>query len=499
MTDLQVAATDRHLASLGAIAALRGFRTGEFSPVELFDAVTERIERVDRADADGAGAINAVVQTLAGGRTAAQAAERRYLDGVDEPLGTGASALLGLPVVAKEKHGIAGQPLSQGLAALRDEVTDRDHPVIARIRASGGIVHARTACPEFSCATVTHSPLWGVTRNPWNRELSPGGSSGGSGAALAAGYAPLATASDIAGSTRIPAAFNGVVGYKAPYGRVPGMPPLAADWYRGDGPMARSVADAALLYNVLSGVHPGDHGTVPGEGALPIDYPDAAGWLTGKRIGLSVRLGDYLVNPDAQTAIRRTAALLAAAGADVVEVVLPWTSAEIRDITMGHFGHILGPAMAQLTAGMSGLADYTERFIADAAAAAERMSLVDSLAGESRLQSDLATALRDLDVLIAPVNAVDGLIADASYLDGITLPDPDGGEQHLAHYWQAHLTVPFNVNNRCPVLSVPIGFGANGLPIGMQIVGHPYAERTVFRAGAAVEALQPWPLLAPVG
>lgn len=491
--------TDRPLHTPGAIEALRAFRTRQLSPVELFDALTERIERLDQADPEGCGPINAVVQTLGDGRSAARSAERRYLDGVDEPLGAGGSALLGLPVATKEKHGIAGQPLSQGLSALRDELAKDDHPVIARVRAAGGVVHARTASPEFSCATVTHSPLWGVTRNPWNRRLSPGGSSGGAGAALAAGYAPLATASDIAGSTRIPAAFNGVVGYKAPYGRVPGMPPLSADWYRGDGPMARSVADTALLYNVLSGVHPGDHGTVPGEGAVPIDYPDAADWLAGRRIALSVQLGDYPVNPDAQAAIQRMAAVLGAAGADVVQVELPWTSAGIRDLTMAHFGHILGPAMAELTSGMDGLADYTRRFIADAAAAAARMSLIDTLAGESRLQAELAAAMGGADVLIAPVNAVDGLVADASYLDGITVAGPDGGDLHLTHYWQAHLTVPFNVNNRCPVLSVPIGFGANRLPVGMQIVGHPYAESTVFRAGAAVEALQPWPLLAPVG
>lgn len=489
------------LHELGAVEALRAFRSGELSPVELFDASVARIAAVDAAGSEGEGAINAVVQVLEGARGAAEEAERRYAAGVDEPLGTGGTALLGLPVATKEKHGLAGEPLSQGLVALRDERAAADHPVIERIRAAGGIVHARTSSPEFSCATVTHSRLWGVTRNPWNRALSPGGSSGGAGAALAAGYAPLATASDIAGSTRIPAAFNGVVGYKAPYGRVPGLPPLSADWYRGDGPMARTVADTALLAGVMSGMHPADHGTVPGEGSLPIEYPDAAGWLAGKRIALSVRLGDYPVHPDVQAAIRRTAAVLAGAGAIVEEVELPWASGRIRDVTMAHFGKILGPAMAELTAGMTELSDYTERFISDAHAAGERMSLVESLAGEARMQAELAAAMDGFDVLLAPVNAVDGLVADASYLDGITVPSPDqaGGEVRLDHYWQAHMTVPFNVNNRCPVLSVPVGIAGNGLPIGMQIVGHPYAESSVFRAGAALESLQPWPLLAPLG
>lgn len=485
------------LPSLGALDALRAFRTGEVSPVELHDALIARIEAADGLDVDG-GAVNAIVQTLDSARAVALNAERRYRDGVDAPLGTGATALLGVPVVTKEKHGLAGEPLSQGITALRHEIAAADHPVVERIRRTGGLVHARSSSPEFSCATVTHSPLWGVTRNPWHRAASPGGSSGGAGAALAAGYAPLATASDIAGSTRIPAAFSGVVGYKAPYGRIPGLPPLAADWYRGDGPMARSVADTALLTNVLSGIHPIDHGTVPGEGPLPIAYPDAVERVRGVRIGLAVRLGDYLVHEDVAAAVRRTAAVLEGAGAIVSEIELPWTSARIRDVTMGHFGAILGPAMAQLTAGMTDLADYTERFIADAAAAGARMPLVDTLAEESALQADLARAMADVDVLLAPVNAVDALDASGSYLDGITLTAPDGMPVHLEHYWQSHMTVPFNVANRCPVLAVPAGRSTVGVPIGVQIVGHPYAERSVFDVGAALEALQPWPLLAPL-
>lgn len=494
LTDARRDAADARLPGLGAVAALRAFRSRDLSPVELLDAVLDRIARLD----DGDQGVGAIVQVLDDAHDAARSAERRYAAGSDlGPLGSGSGALLGLPIATKEKHGLAGRPLSQGLMALRNEVATDDHPVVARIRAAGGIVHARTASPEFSCATVTHSRLWGVTRNPWNRELSPGGSSGGAGAALAAGYAPLATASDIAGSTRIPAAFCGVVGYKAPYGRIPGLPPLSADWYRGDGPMARSVADTALLANVLSGIHPADHGTVPGSAPIPVEFPDAAAWAKGKRIALAVRLGDYPVDPDVERAVRETAAALAAAGATVEEVELPWTSAGIRDVTMAHFGSILGPAMSRLTAGMTELTDYTERFIADAAAAAERMELVETLAGEARMQADLAAAMRGFDVLLTPVNAVAGLQADGSYLDGIDAVGADGERVHLEHYWQGHMTVPFNVCNRCPVLSVPAGVAGNGLPVGVQIVGHPYAEESVFRAGAAVEALRPWPLLAP--
>src|SRR5699024_9113246 len=191
-------------------------------------------------------------------------------------------SLMGLPVVTKEKHFLAGRTFSEGLNARADNIAVRTHPIVERIQNAGGLVVARTTSPEFSCATVTHSPQWGVTRNPWNKDYSPGGSSGGAGAALAAGYAPLATASDIAGSTRIPAGYNGVVGYKAPYGRVPGAGPMASDWYRGDGPMARTVADTALLYNVIAGMHASDHNTIPGGPPVPLNLSEGANWFRGK-------------------------------------------------------------------------------------------------------------------------------------------------------------------------------------------------------------------------
>src|SRR5699024_2663860 len=141
----------------------------------------------------------------------------------------------------------------------------------------------------------------GVTRNPWNLELSPGGSSGGSAAALAAGFAPLATASDIAGSTRLPAAFTGTVGFKAPYGRVPGAQPLAADWYRGDGPMARPVADAARPARGMGGLHPRDPATIDSTGFLVGFGPtstEAAGRLRGRRVALCLRVRDFPVGED---------------------------------------------------------------------------------------------------------------------------------------------------------------------------------------------------------
>ena len=469
---------------LDAATALRLFRTRELSPVELMEAVIARTEAVNEE-------INALTETLfEEALPAARQAAAKYARGRD------LAPLLGLPVAAKEKHGLKGRTLSQGLVARKDELASEDHPVIDRIRSAGGIVHTRTTTPEYSCATVTHSPLWGVTRNPWNLEFSPGGSSGGSGAALAAGLAPLATASDIAGSTRLPASLTGTVGYKAPYGRIPGMAPLSADHYRGDGPMARTVADTALLAGVMAGRHPGDHTSLadsPGLWLPGLKKHDgvasvAGTAITGMKIALCIRLGNYPVAPDVEANTHAVAAALRDAGAVVQEIELPWTTTSISRTMFTHFGYLLGPAMEDDTEGSTELlAPYTRRFMADARRAAEENRFVDGIRAETRLQAELAAAMAGFDALICPASAVAALDADGMYLDGI-----DAGGQELEHYWQGHMTAPFNIANRCPVLAVPSGMADCGIPTGVQIVGHPYDDATVFKVGAAVETVRPW-------
>lgn len=487
------------LTQLDAHAARALFKAGELDPSELLEATLGRIAEVNGDRQQG---INALTEVLADeAREGARAADAAWAEarrsGIEPP------RLLGIPVATKEKHGIAGRSLEQGLASQRGVRAAAHHPVVERILDAGGIIHARTTSPEFSCATVTHSPAWGVTRNPWNLEASPGGSSGGAGAALAAGMATLATASDIAGSTRIPAGFTGTVGYKAPYGRIPGLPPLSADWYRGDGPMARTVADTALLAEVMSGAHPLDHGSVgvvdpfgagpgPSGGSVrPLDRIAAAqlsGSLQGRRIGLSVTLGDYPIASSVRENTERVAAALEAAGATIVPVTLPWTTERITATTFAHFGHILGPAMAQLTAGTeSELAAYTRQFIADAGRAASGVSLPESMALDAQLQQELATAMTGLDALLAPTQGIEMLDAAGDYLAGVRVLDSSGLAVQLGHYWEAHLTSPFNVANRCPVLAVPSGMSSVGVPTSVQVVGHPWDEAMVFEIGAIIE------------
>jgi aspartyl-tRNA(Asn)/glutamyl-tRNA(Gln) amidotransferase subunit A len=465
------------LAYLSAAEAVKAFRRLELSPLDVLEA---QIAQIETHNGDSTTGINAFTETLF---DEARILARRAADTYTRCASTGQEppALLGVTVATKEKHGIAGLRLEQGLAAHRGRVAEHDHPIVERIRAAGGIIHARTTSPEFSCATVTHSPMWGVTRNPWNLRASPGGSSGGAGAALSAGFTTLATASDIAGSTRIPAGFTGTVGYKAPYGRIPGLPPLAADWYRGDGPMGRTVADVALLSAVMSGQHPADHASWGAHGELlPLD-----GGARGLRIGLTTRLGDFPVAAAVTANTHAVAAALQRAGAEIVDVELPWTTAMIRETIFAHFGHILGPAMARETAGTEReLAAYTRQFIHDAAAAAQRYSLVDSLAMDARIRADLAAAMRGVDVLLCPTSAVTSLQADGEYLAGIDTPSG-----HREHYWEGHLTSPFNVANHCAALSVPSGLSDENVPTGVQVVSHPHDEAMAFRVAQAVEAL----------
>src|SRR6185436_7302683 len=221
----------------------------------------------------------------------ARKAEARYMktDGRVRPLE-------GLPVAIKDESYIKGKPTSNGSLIMKDYIGEHTSPMNERIMKAGGIVHARTATPEFSCAGYTWSRLWGITRNPWNTKYTPGGSSGGSGASLASGTSAIATGSDIGGSIRIPASNCGLVGYKPPYGRNPDDPPFNLDFYCHTGPLARSVEDAILLQNVMCGPSPLDISTLRPKLRLPLAYKPIRDW----KIAFSMDLGFFEVDKEVQ-------------------------------------------------------------------------------------------------------------------------------------------------------------------------------------------------------
>ena len=379
---------------------------GELSPVELTEAVIARAEAVEPV-------INAFAATFyeqALGQ--ARAAEARYAGRGEPP-----RPLEGLLVAVKEEAPIAGQLNTLGSLALRDVVASQTAVFVQRIIDAGGIIHARTTTPEFSCAPVTWTKLWGVTRNPWNTAFSPGGSSGGSGASLAAGTTTLATGSDIGGSIRIPASFCGVVGFKPPYGRVPEVEVFNLDHYCHEGPMARTVSDCALLENVIAGPDPSDVASIRPKLEIPADL----GTVDGLRIAFSPDLGCYNVDADVAANTRAAADRLREAGATVEEVSLPWELEMIERAARIHFGMIFGPSMREIYQQHGDeLTSYARHFVADAAEISKD-DMVTGLELEGRIYAPLGALLDQYDALICPTFAVPALPAEYDIGDPLSV------------------------------------------------------------------------------
>ncbi|MCA0156654.1 amidase [Tsukamurella sp. M9C] len=457
---------NRDLCYLPATELLELFRSREVSPVEVLRA---QLERADEGDA----LLCSLVERMDDwALERACESERRYADGTALPLD-------GITVATKEKHAIAGYRVTEGSLAWEGYSAPEDHPVIERLRAAGAVFHARTSTPEFSIATYTHTKKWGITRNPWNPDFSPGGSSGGAGAAVAAGFTTLATVSDIGGSTRGPACFSAAVGYKAPYGRVPGAGPMTLDYYRGDGVMGRTVADTLLATNLVVGQHRLDQTSLP-----TVTISDDRD-VRGMRIAFSPDLGGFAVDPEVVANARATANALAEAGAIVEEVRFGWNIDDLRVGTAGHFAQMVASLMNSIVGDRTALMnDYARNFLDLASIAREHMTMFDAVRAEYNLMQGLADAMDGYDALICPTSAAVGFPAGDTMADGIEINGT------VVPWTEGLLTMPFNVNNRCPVLAMPSGFAANGMPTGVQVVGHPYDDDTVFAVGRALEELR---------
>ena len=453
------------LTRLSATEAIARFESRTLSPVELARAVIERAEKVEPV-------INAFTETFfERALEQAQEAEARYARGEARPL---EGVLLGV----KDEAAIEGQRTTHGSLLRRDHVDTTTSPSIERLLDAGAIVHARTTTPEFACTTVTHSRLWGVTRNPWNPEYTPGGSSGGSAAALAAGTTTLATGSDIAGSIRIPAACCGVVGFKPPYGRVPQEPPYNLDPYCHEGPLARTVADCARMQNVLAGPHPGDVASLRPKLEIPVGFDDVRGW----RVAYSMDLGYFEVDAEVVRSTEAALDVFRGLGCQVEEVALPWTDAT-RTTAWTHLKHLFGTDVARsLEEGGEQMTPYARAF-AEEAPEATADAFFDAMTFAGEMYPALAAILEHRTILVCPTNALAAVPADLDptsadvRINGISV-DPVLG-------WV--MTYPFNMLSRCPVMSVPSGRADTGVPTGIQIVGRSFDDVSVFRAAAAYE------------
>ena len=464
--------SDLDLCYMTADEAVAAFAAKRLSPVELMTATIARAEAAQ--DALKPFTYTYYEEAMA----AAREAEDRYRRG--EPVGP----LDGLPVGIKDENTIAGLPTSNGSLILKDNVPETTSTVNQRILDAGGIVHARTATPEFSCSGVTWSRLWGVTRNPWNPAITPGGSSGGSAASLALGSSALATGSDIGGSIRIPAAMCGLVGFKPPYGRNPEDPPFNLDFYCHTGPLARSVRDAIRLQNVMCGPSPTDIATLRPK----LDLPTAYEPIRGCRIAYSPDLGAFEVDPEVRRNTEAALDVLRELGAMVEEVDLGW-GPWIQEVGTGYLNHLFGGALSlMLDEHADEMTSYC-RALCEVSLVSSAQDFVRTLEGAGRMYATLGPILDRYDALICPTAGTTAIRAEHDQSqDRVEI---NGKEVSPLLGWV--LTTPFNTMSRCPVLTVPTGFAANGGPTSIQIVGRTYCDADVFRVGLAYEtALGGW-------
>ena len=457
---------DSDLYYLSASEALRRFRAHSLSPVELMQAQFDRIAEINSE-------VNAFAFTYDDeAMEAARAAEAAWMG---DPAKL--RPLEGIPLAAKDENTIEGKVTTYGSLVYRDSVATTTTPVLARLMAGGAIVHGRTTTPEFSSEGFCHSRLWGVTRNPWNPDFTPGGSSGGSGAALAGGMATLATGSDIGGSIRIPASASGVVGYKPPYGRNPSTPPFNLDFYNHAGPMARTVEDCILMQNLMSGVHPHDIASLRESVTVPVDR----GGIKGLKVAWSIDLGYFEVDPEVRRNTLAALEVLSDLGAELEEVDLGWT-AESERAADTYLSTLFGAWVQEyLDDREEMLTDYCRAF----AHGARKVSAVDyleSLNTAGRMYDSFGPLMERHDLFVCPTLAIPAVAADHDIAAELNI---NGKPVHSRMGWI--MTYPFNMLSRCPVLSVPSGRAATGVPTGIQIVGRSYDDASVFRAGLAYE------------
>ncbi len=460
---------DEELCYMTATEALKRFRDKSLSPLELLDAQIARSETTEPQ-------VNAVTDRYFDeARAQAVKAADRYANG-------NARALEGLPVAIKDESFIKGKITTNGSVFNKHQVADMTSIANQRLLNAGSVVHLRTATPEFSCSGVCWSLLHGVTRNPWNPDFTPGGSSGGSSAALASGITTLASGSDIGGSVRIPASCAGVVGFKPTYGRIPEDPPFNLDTYSHQGPLARTVADAALMFNSLCGSHPKDIVSLRPKLVVPTEH---TGSMEGIKIAYSIDLGFYEVDPEVRKNTETALQVFRDLGATVEEVDLGWTP-EVTTTAMNHLSHIFGAFIeTYYDRHAYAMTSYAKAF-AESARNHSNRAYFASLEGAAAMYSTFGPMMQNHNLFICPTLAVPAVPADWDQSkDKLEV----NGKQLDPWFWL--MTYPFNTLSRCPVLAVPSGRASNGVPTGIQIVGQTYRDISVIRAGLAYDNAMP--------
>jgi amidase len=469
--------TDIHDLTVLELAA--AIRAGELSPVQVTDHYLDRTDRLN----DQVGAFYTVTHELARDQAAAAeavvAAWRR--DG--QPAG-GLPPLTGIPVPIKDLNQVAGVRMTLGSRVYAGNVAPEDDYVVSALRSAGIVITGKTATPEFGLPCYTETAIGPPARTPWDLTRSAGGSSGGAGAAVAAGLAPAAQGSDGGGSVRIPASVNGLFGIKPSRGRIsqgPLVPDLAG--LSTSGPLARTVADAALLLDAMTGNHPGDMYTQPllPAGETFLGYTSREPGRLKIARSLSVAVDGATVHPDCVAAYEEASVLLAGLGHEVVDIELPFGPETVPPfITLWYAMATLVPVGADQVDDLLPLT----RYLRDQGL---QLTAADLLFAQAYLQAVMRAALARLsayDAILTPTLALPPV--PVGYFDEVG-PAENFERQKRFTPW----TALYNSSGQ-PAVSVPLHWTDDGLPIGIMLGGRMGDEATLISLSAQLEAAKPW-------
>ncbi|WP_428674497.1 amidase [Reyranella sp.] len=445
------------------------YARGKASPVETMKAVLARTEAVNPV-------LNAFckVDTEEALR-AARASERRWTKG------QALSPIDGVPVSIKELVRVKGWPASMGSKLTDKTASDADAPAAARLREAGAIVFAQSTSSEFGHKGVTDTPLNGVTRNPWNTDVTPGGSSGGAGAAVAAGLGPLAIGTDGGGSVRIPSSFNGLVGLKATYGRVPNWPPTLNGDFSNTGPMCRTALDCALMMNVIARPDPRDPTQLPSDDT---DYVKALKHKLKKpRIAFLLRMSEHPLDIEVAAMVTKAAKQVEKLGCKVEEIdAPPFPHADAGKSFVTHW--LTNSARLLDIYPEARWGEFDPNLLAGAKAARERYSVKDVVEAQA-VRREVAVAwnlfFETYDFLLTPTVGVQPFPVLKNAPDGLD------GKPNFA--WSPY-TATFNLT-RHPAASVPCGLSSAGLPVGLQIVAGHFKDAAVLALAHAYAEAHP--------
>lgn len=462
MNDLDLLYRPAHLLA-------EDIRLKRLSPVDLMQACLNRIDSVNER-------LNCFCLLFHDEAMAmAKKAEQAIMSNAE------VGALHGIPFAVKDVTPMAGKRLTRGSKVYEHHVADRDALIVQRLMRAGAIPIGKTTTPEFAYSSFTDSPLWGRTANPWDLERTPGGSSGGSAAAVASGCTPLAEGTDMGGSVRIPASFCGLVGLKPSLGRIPmDILPTVFDNISHFGPLTRNVTDANLFMNAVSGPYERDITSLPDKLTFPLPADADVG---GVRLALSVDLGYYAVDVEVEKTIRHAADLLEQQGAVVTEVDLKWRH-EFNKIWYQAWGVYLDVCFAK---DFDSWRDEMDPLVVKLIEQSRTISAAKYKHFEvlrTEQWHELCRVFDQHDALIVPTMAHPAV--PHSHSDELYKGFNDAGK-----FKGLDMTCIFNNVAQCPALSVPAGFSTRGLPIGLQIVGHRFADLLAMRVGAALEQALP--------